>query len=93
VLAGVVIVHLSSATRRRLRRRRRRPRDVTVRGAAFLGIGAMVGAGIFALLGEAAVVAGSAVWIAALAVVLDLVWKRVRQPPVTHGASAAPEGL
>ena len=31
----------------------------TVRGAAFLGIGAMVGAGIFALLGQAAVVAGS----------------------------------
>ena len=36
---------------------------VTVRGAVFLGIGAMVGAGIFALLGEAAVVAGSAVWL------------------------------
>ena len=33
---------------------------MTVRGAAFLGIGAMVGAGIFALLGEAATVAGSA---------------------------------
>jgi amino acid transporter len=39
---------------------------VTVRGAAFLGIGAMVGAGIFALLGEAAVVAGSAVWLSFL---------------------------
>ena len=36
--------------------------SMSVRGAAFLGIGAMVGAGIFALLGEAAVVAGSAVW-------------------------------
>jgi hypothetical protein len=36
---------------------------VTVRGALFLGIGAMVGAGIFALLGEAAIVAGSAVWL------------------------------
>ena len=36
---------------------------MSVRGAAFLGIGAMVGAGIFALLGEAAVVAGSAVWL------------------------------
>jgi amino acid transporter len=36
---------------------------VTVRGAAFLGIGAMVGAGIFALLGEAGAVAGSAVWL------------------------------
>jgi amino acid transporter len=39
---------------------------VTARGAAFLGIGAMVGAGIFALLGEAAVVAGSAVWLSFL---------------------------
>jgi amino acid transporter len=39
---------------------------LTVRGAAFLGIGAMVGAGIFALLGEAAVVAGSAVWLSFL---------------------------
>ena len=40
--------------------------DVTVRGAAFLGIGAMVGAGIFALLGEAGTVAGSAVWLSFL---------------------------
>jgi amino acid transporter len=39
---------------------------VSVRGAAFLGIGAMVGAGIFALLGEAATVAGSAVWLSFL---------------------------
>jgi amino acid transporter len=39
---------------------------VTVRGAAFLGIGAMVGAGIFALLGEAGAVAGSAVWLSFL---------------------------
>ena len=41
-------------------------RELTVRGAAFLGIGAMVGAGIFALLGEAAAVAGSAVWLSFL---------------------------
>ena len=39
---------------------------MTVRGAAFLGIGAMVGAGIFALLGEAAVDAGAAVWLSFL---------------------------
>jgi amino acid transporter len=39
---------------------------MSVRGAAFLGIGAMVGAGIFALLGEAAVIAGSAVWLSFL---------------------------
>ena len=41
-------------------------RSVSVRGAAFLGIGAMVGAGIFALLGEAGTVAGSAVWLSFL---------------------------
>jgi amino acid transporter len=39
---------------------------VTVRGAAFIGIGSMVGAGIFALLGQAAVIAGSAVWLSFL---------------------------
>ena len=39
---------------------------MSVRGAAFLGVGAMVGAGIFALLGEAAAVAGSAVWLSFL---------------------------
>jgi amino acid transporter len=39
---------------------------MTVRGAAFLGIGAMIGAGIFALLGEAGAVAGSAVWLSFL---------------------------
>ena len=39
---------------------------MTVRGAAFLGVGAMVGAGIFALLGQVAVVAGSAVWLSFL---------------------------
>ncbi|HSL10935.1 MAG TPA: amino acid permease, partial [Actinomycetota bacterium] len=36
---------------------------MSVRGAAFLGVGAMVGAGIFALLGEAGAVAGAAVWL------------------------------
>ena len=39
---------------------------MSVRGAAFLGIGSMVGAGIFALLGQAAAVAGSAVWLSFL---------------------------
>ncbi|HEX5827602.1 MAG TPA: APC family permease [Candidatus Limnocylindrales bacterium] len=34
--------------------------------ATFLGVGAMVGAGIFALLGEAGAVAGSAVWLSFL---------------------------
>jgi amino acid transporter len=39
---------------------------MSVRGATFLGIGSMVGAGIFALLGEAGTVAGSAVWLSFL---------------------------
>jgi amino acid transporter len=41
-------------------------RVMTVRGAAFLGVGSMVGAGIFALLGEAGAVAGAAVWLSFL---------------------------
>ena len=39
---------------------------MSVRGAAFLGIGAMVGAGIFALLGEAGRSPGAAVWLSFL---------------------------
>ena len=39
---------------------------MTVRGAALLGVGAMVGAGIFALLGEAGAVAGAATWMSFL---------------------------
>jgi amino acid transporter len=39
---------------------------MTLRGAVFLGIGGMVGAGIFALLGEAGAVAGAAVWVSFL---------------------------
>jgi amino acid transporter len=39
------------------------PRHFTVRQAAFLGVGAMVGAGIFSLLGAAGEVAGAAVWL------------------------------
>jgi amino acid transporter len=39
---------------------------MTVRGAALLGVGAMVGAGLFALLGEAGAVAGAAAWISFL---------------------------
>jgi len=38
----------------------------TVRQAAFIGVGAMVGAGIFALLGAAGEVAGAAVWLSFL---------------------------
>jgi amino acid transporter len=41
-------------------------KKLTVRGAAVLGIGSMIGAGIFALLGEAGAVAGSAVWLSFL---------------------------
>ena len=39
---------------------------MSVRGAAFLGVGSMVGVGIFALLGQAGAVAGSAVWVSFL---------------------------
>lgn len=39
---------------------------MSVRGAIVLGVGAMIGAGIFALLGEAGAVAGAAVWISFL---------------------------
>ena len=39
---------------------------LSVRQAAFIGVGAMVGAGIFALLGAAGEVAGAAVWLSFL---------------------------
>jgi amino acid transporter len=39
---------------------------ITLMGAIFIGIGSMVGAGIFALFGEAGAVAGAAVWISFL---------------------------
>ncbi len=39
---------------------------ITLRGAIFIGIGSMVGAGIFALFGEAGSVAGAAVWVSFL---------------------------
>jgi amino acid transporter len=39
---------------------------LTVREAAFIGVGSMVGAGIFALLGAAGEVAGAAVWVSFL---------------------------
>ncbi len=43
-----------------------REKKYTVRQAAFIGVGAMVGAGIFALLGAAGEVAGAAVWLSFL---------------------------
>lgn len=39
---------------------------LSLRGAILLGVGAMVGAGIFALLGQAGEIAGSAVWLSFL---------------------------
>jgi len=39
---------------------------LTLRGAVFIGIGSMVGAGIFALFGEAGTIAGAAVWVSFL---------------------------
>jgi amino acid transporter len=44
----------------------RRAATLSVRQAAFIGVGAMVGAGIFALLGAAGEVAGAAVWLSFL---------------------------
>jgi amino acid transporter len=41
-------------------------RALSVRQAAFIGVGSMVGAGIFALLGAAGEVAGAAVWLSFL---------------------------
>ena len=45
---------------------RQRKKFLTVRQAAFIGVGSMVGAGIFALLGAAGEVAGAAVWLSFL---------------------------
>jgi amino acid transporter len=45
--------------------------QIGVFDAAFLGVGAMVGAGIFALLGEAGAIAGSAVWLSFLIAMLQ----------------------
>ena len=39
---------------------------MNVRQAAFIGVGSMVGAGIFSLLGAAGEVAGAAVWLSFL---------------------------
>ena len=44
-----------------------RSKRITVRGAVSLGMGSIVGAGIFALMGVAAAHAGSAVWLSFLA--------------------------
>src|SRR3954469_10748612 len=41
-------------------------RSLSLRGATVLGVGSMIGAGIFALLGEAGAGAGGAVWISFL---------------------------
>jgi len=55
---------------------------LSVRGATVLGIGSMIGAGIFALLGEAGAVSGAAVWISFLiggvvATLLGYVWVKL----------------
>lgn len=42
------------------------PGQLTLRGATVLGVGSMIGAGIFSLLGEAGAIAGAAVWVSFL---------------------------
>jgi amino acid transporter len=42
-------------------------KKITLMGAIFIGIGSMVGAGIFALFGQAGAIAGAAVWVSFLA--------------------------
>src|SRR5438477_9054616 len=61
---------------------------LTVRQAAFIGVGAMVGAGIFALLGAAGEVAGAAVWLSFLiagfvAVLLTFVFTTLSHEPAS----------
>ena len=63
---------------------------LTIRQAAFIGVGAMVGAGIFALLGAAGEVAGSAVWLSfliagAVAGAAGLLVREVRRPIPSAG--------
>jgi len=48
-------------------RNSREEKPMTVSAAAALGVGSMVGAGIFALMGEAGTIAGSAVYLSFLA--------------------------
>jgi amino acid transporter len=42
-------------------------KKISLMGAVFIGIGSMVGAGIFALFGQAGAIAGAAVWVSFLA--------------------------
>ena len=60
-------------------------RHVSTRQAAFIGVGAMVGAGIFSLLGAAGEVAGAAVWLSFL-----LAGDRSRRSRGTRSPSSAP---
>src|SRR4051812_19197735 len=56
----------SMAANEAARRTPAEEKRLSIVGVAVIGINAMIGAGIFALLGEAAVVAGSAVWLSFL---------------------------
>ena len=58
--------------------------DMSLRGAVALGIGCMVGAGIFALPGQAALVVGRATWLACAMGGLVA--------PLPHPLSRAPAG-
>ena len=61
---------------------------LSVREAAFIGVGSMVGAGIFALLGAAGAVAGAAVWLSFLiAGAIGVCWA-IRSPGSAPGTRA-----
>ena len=95
VLVGIVVQIRKPGAARAMSRAQRARDDARSAGRArddrsrraFLGIGAMVGAGIFALLGEAGAVAGSAVWFSFLS---RGSWPACSATPSSSSASAIP---
>ena len=67
-------------------------RRLSVRQAAFIGVGAMVGAGIFSLLGAAGEVAGAAVWISFLIAGVDRRCCRATRSPSSARGTRRPAG-
>ena len=65
-------------------------RSLSVRQAAFIGVGSMVGAGIFALLGSAGEVAGAAVWVSFLLAGIVAALAEVLKPNVAAAPVVVP---